>query len=338
MQRYGLSTTQSRRCAWAPALLAGLLLSGCAAFNRDNTPTFNLVEEHLWPESTAKRIAVAPAVYPLSLAAVGLDAAIVHPASVVDDTARETQETLWDDWDWDDHYVSECVGLPLRAAATPIYFVGDFVGRAFFSSDRAARDERTRQEDMRILDDSRQILDKAQKALEADNPQKALDSLEEADSRTLSRMRKAGEEDLALRMEFLRFKAACRSRRYEALNSTSRIRSLLNSPFGKDVEALLREMRRSDDPYARSRAFSLERYVRSTDKEINASVAAALRDPDGIVRHEALVWVKGRSSRESVRPLKPQVERAAREDGSPINRSVAKEILRLFRQPPQSGG
>jgi hypothetical protein len=77
--------------------------------------------------------------------AIVLDAAIVHPANIIDDAAEDTEEVLWDNFEWDEKYVTECAALPWRVVLTPAIFTGSFLGRSLFDIPRRA--EEARQED-----------------------------------------------------------------------------------------------------------------------------------------------------------------------------------------------
>jgi len=135
---------ESMKLSPIAALTLMLLLNGCAVFNPRNTPSLNWVDEHLLPEKQPKRGLVYPLVLPVGLVAVSIDALIVHPLQVVDDAAEDTDEVLWDHFDWDTEYVTECASLIPRAALTPPVFAIDFLGRSAFDFDEDAPDRRSR--------------------------------------------------------------------------------------------------------------------------------------------------------------------------------------------------
>jgi len=113
------------------ALVAALALcSGCAVFNRDNTPALNFVEDRLLPEKGAARYVAYPVLLPVALTAVVLDAVIIHPVSVADDAVLDTRDALWKNFDWNRRYVSECTLLIPRALLTPVVFPVCFLGRS----------------------------------------------------------------------------------------------------------------------------------------------------------------------------------------------------------------
>jgi hypothetical protein len=157
--------------------------------NRDNTLLLNAVEDHLWPESEPARYALFPVLFPVGLAAVTLDAAILHPAAIIDDAARDTKEALWTGFEWEEKYVTECTALPWRAALSPLFFSFAFAGRSFF--DLPERDEEALKKEkegsverarvllnggkpaqaLALLDDPREVDDLLQEMLISPSPQ-----------------------------------------------------------------------------------------------------------------------------------------------------------------------
>jgi hypothetical protein len=122
----------SRRCPLARlAALALLLPAGCAWANRDNRPLWNAFETHAVPEEGTWFVAALPLTVPGGLVAIVLDTLVVHPAQVVDDAAGDAGD-VWNGIEWRERYYSELALLPLRAAATPLVFVGGFLGRSCF--------------------------------------------------------------------------------------------------------------------------------------------------------------------------------------------------------------
>jgi hypothetical protein len=109
-------------------LLILLLCAGCAVFDRDNRRTLNAMDEHLAPESTAARWAVAPVGLPAGIVALVLDAVIVHPSTVFDDAWDDTVDLLWTPRD--ETRFRRAILLPLVTIATPFVYLGDWLGRA----------------------------------------------------------------------------------------------------------------------------------------------------------------------------------------------------------------
>ena len=124
----------SRTCL--VAIVGALMLcSGCAIFNRDNTPALNFLEDRLLPEAKPARYFVYPLLLPAGLAAVVIDGVILRPISVADDALLDTKELLREHFDWKERYVTECVALVPRTAATPVVFGADFLGRTMLDVD-----------------------------------------------------------------------------------------------------------------------------------------------------------------------------------------------------------
>lgn len=165
-----------RLAIFAAALLA---LGGCAILNRDNTPTYNLVEKHLWPDDPGKRVLAFPAVFPVGFAAITADAFVVHPLTVIGDAARDTKEDIWNNFNlsWDDEYVTECAKLPWRTAGTPFFFGGDFLVRSMFDITSSAEKARNREKHARALDAYLAALRQNLALIESGQNDKALDQL-----------------------------------------------------------------------------------------------------------------------------------------------------------------
>jgi hypothetical protein len=111
----------------APAFL----LTGCAFFNRQNTPLLNVVERTIVPKSVSMRVALAPVVIPIGITAGALDVFVVHPIMVVPDALRDTREALWKSRVTG--YVTAMGSLIPRTAVTPVVFAGAWFGRSAFA-------------------------------------------------------------------------------------------------------------------------------------------------------------------------------------------------------------
>ena len=123
-----------RRCYMLIAVaLLPLACSGCAVFDKDNTPLLNWTEEHVVPESEDLQTVVAPFTFTLGLVAVTTDMLIVNPVLSIDDAAEDSVHILWQDTEWDEHYVTECAFLPIRTVLTPPVYAGAFVIRSFIT-------------------------------------------------------------------------------------------------------------------------------------------------------------------------------------------------------------
>jgi hypothetical protein len=119
--------------------------AGCAVFNRDNTPTLNFVEDKLLPDSGSVRYLAYPLLLPVAFTAVAVDAVVVHPISVADDALLDTKEALWERFDWEEAYFTECVRLVPRVVLTPVAFFGSFVGRSTLDLEPRGGSPRTRE-------------------------------------------------------------------------------------------------------------------------------------------------------------------------------------------------
>lgn len=125
-------------------------LSSCAWANPDNRPVWNGFERHVVPDDDGWFYATLPVTVPLGVGAVLVDTLVAHPLQVVDDAFDDAGE-LWKEssFDFDDHYYTEVLLVPLRAVGTPLVFAGSFLGRSMFDvpprvteSERQARDAR----------------------------------------------------------------------------------------------------------------------------------------------------------------------------------------------------
>ena len=131
-----------RRTLFILVSLQLLLCSGCAVFNRNNTPALNLVEEHLLPKEGAARVLSYPLIVPLGFAAATVDMVLLHPLSVAGDAWDDTSDVLWDRLDWDNRFVTTTVLNAPRVAAVPVVFTADFLARSSFDISRRGGDIR----------------------------------------------------------------------------------------------------------------------------------------------------------------------------------------------------
>ncbi len=323
-------------------LLAPAVFGGCAIMNRDNTPLLNLVEDNLWPESTGMRIVTFPVVFPAGAVAVLLDAVIVHPTMIVDDSLGDTKDVLWDNWEWDEKYVTECACLPWRTLFTPLIFTGCFLGRALFdfperadAESRAAEDAARQEADERLRARVKSLkktlvsdLDRVEELIDAGRCSEALDEVTgvvgAVDLNMWLQLEKEG--DLLARSHFLSFAAAVGCGRLEAISTAWAV--TLRDAYTRKTRSILSGMRESDDPLVRWTAFTFGMELARKKHEKHDLAHVALRDRDAAVRRSALWWVKhcgldGISDR-----LVADLKRIAEEDDDPINRTFAVDLLR----------
>ncbi|MCX7014399.1 MAG: hypothetical protein NTW86_17920 [Candidatus Sumerlaeota bacterium] len=308
------------------ALLGCAIASGgCAVMNRENTPAFNFVEDHLWPSTPGKQAAALPIVLPIGLVAASADAFVIHPATVVDDAVLDTRDALWKRWDWDKRYVTECMKLPWRVVLTPVFVTGDFAGRSLFDVPGRASQAKADAEAKVQAAGSEKRLEEIQALLDGGRPEEALSKAENERER-LRGTRGGLSNDLAARAELLLARASFQCGDYSHF-SRSALADLLAGSLREKLDALLDEMRSSDDPFARWKACELHVLgVERGSEEWRGGVAQALSDANPVVRSNGL--------REA--GLKPEMfaaelERIAREDDDAYCAAYAKSLLARAR-------
>lgn len=165
--------------AWGLIIINTLLCSGCAVFNRNNTPALNFVEQHMLPKEKPGRMLAYPVAIPAGLVAASLDMLVLHPASVVKDSWNDTGDLLWEKLEWQERYVTTTVSLLPRVVATPVVFTGDFLARSIFDISRRGGDVRLNKgNNQRREERERQVAD-VQRALEQKDSDAALTMAEE---------------------------------------------------------------------------------------------------------------------------------------------------------------
>jgi hypothetical protein len=132
-----------------------VLLSSCAWSRRDNRPVWNAFEGNLVPESQGAFLATLPLTVPLGLGAILVDTFVAHPLQVVDDAADDAVD-LWHDLDWQGEYYTQAGFAPLRAVATPCWFLLSFAGRSMF--DLASTEQREQDREDRLAERRQQTL------------------------------------------------------------------------------------------------------------------------------------------------------------------------------------
>ena len=310
--------------------------------NRDNTPLLNLVEDNLWPDSTGMRIATFPVVFSAGAVAVVLDAVIVHPAMVVDDSLGDTGDVLWDNWEWDEKYVTECACLPWRALFTPLVFGGNFVARALFDFPERADEEREASESaarreaearnrtmLKTLKPSLDAdLDRIEELIDGGDYSEALDRatnlIAAVDLKTWILLDR--ETDHLARAQYLSLAAAAGSGRYDAISMHWAMK--LNEAYEEETESILSGMGSSKNPLARWTAlvFGIE-LACETHKKL-ALAHRSLKDPDAAVRQSALWGIKQCGLDEVSDLLVKDLRRIIADDADPINRALAADLMR----------
>jgi hypothetical protein len=311
----------------AAILLLGVPLTGCMLTRPGSGPTFRFVEERLVPESTAAQYALLPVFIPVGATAALTDAVIVHPVTIVGDTAHKTRRALWRNLRWDDAYMTECAALPWRALATPLYFAGAWTGRVLFEIPDAAEKERRRDspEAAELLEKEARVMAEARELLEAERPDEALKLLIANQTIDWSRPQE-DQRDYIL----LIFRSAMEGGRYEVFEE------FVRGPYFQvtvtpEFNAMVESMSRSDSPYARAVALGwwADAGERS-GKTFKDVLTLMLTDESEVVRAQGLARIQPWTfSRKSLGPdILPLLERIAADDPSPYNREKAAAVLR----------
>lgn len=132
------------------ALLPILLVCcGCAVLNDNNRPTLNLVEARLRPADREPTFSDWALIVPVGTLAVAADALVVHPVMVLDDAWRDTKDAVWSEFEWKEHYVTECALLPLRALMTPVWFLPDWLIRGWFDVEPNTGEDEAKVEELK---------------------------------------------------------------------------------------------------------------------------------------------------------------------------------------------
>lgn len=309
------------------ALGAMTALSGCMLTRPDSGPTFSLVEEHLVPENRTAQYALLPVFIPIGTVAALTDAAIVHPAMILEDTASDTQDVLWSHFRWDEAYMTECAALPWRVAATPIFFSGMWLGRVLFEipGDVSRLHDADSPEAQALRDKEAGIIAEAKELMAAGNPDEALKLLIANQTVDWSRPQEEQQEYV-----LLMFRAALDGKRYEVFEELMRgpyFQHTATPEFGGMIDELLA----SESPYARSVAYGWRIDVKQGQPEdARAILHQMLNDESEVVRALALQRIQPWSySRESMGPeLETDLERIKTGDASAYNRDKAAAVLR----------
>ncbi|MBN1774375.1 MAG: hypothetical protein JXB32_24150 [Deltaproteobacteria bacterium] len=343
-------------------MLLAAVLGGCAIMNRDNTPTLNLVEDKLWPESTAARIAVSPLVFPVGLGAALVDACVVHPVSVADDAAEITSDNLWEDLKWDDRYVTECAALPWRALSTPVLFGAVFLTRSLFdipryeprrdrapplpeNSERTDELETARAEAMERF---RSELEHARALLDQGQPDAALAVARALLGAVRQQLRASDRPSFRPLRDLVRLEDQALLVVLAATWKSGNVREirvaeyagLVASRHFEQIGSILTEMSASSDAFTRWTALALVTAVPAATQQPRGEtepwplrlLRKGLADPEPLVRCALLSALAQRASEhpvvEIVRELRSDLERLAAEDPAPLIRALAELLVR----------
>jgi hypothetical protein len=321
------SLPQLSRLKLTALILAGLPLTGCMLTRPDSGPTFRFVEERLVPESPVAQYALLPIFIPVGAAAALTDAAIVHPVSILGDTAKNTRRVLWRNLRWDDAYMTECAALPWRALATPLYFTGEWTSRVLFEIPDTAEAERRRTapEAVKLRETEARVMAEAREFLDAGNPDEALKLLIANQTVDWSRPQEEQQEYI-----LMIFHAALEGGRYEVFEEFVRGPYFLVT-VTPEFNAMVETMSRSESPYARAVALGwwADAGERS-GKPFKEVLKFMLSDESDVVRAQGLARIQPWSySRRSLGPeLLVILEQIASDDSSSYNREKAAAVLR----------
>ncbi len=322
-----LPETAIRYSTYVLLSAAQLLCAGCevgpgiAINNRQNTPVTNAVEERLSAASPGAQTLLIPAVWPVAAATLAVDALVVHPYSVVDDALEDTRDALWDDFDWDTQYATECFTLPWRAVLTPIVFGFDWLGRAIFDVQPHGYKEATQAQ-------AQNALARAAQELEENLPEEAgaaLDEITPEDARRLT----ATQRD---KYCVLRLRTARAGGDYTWFYRPDRLhfRRSLAPGDHSELSGLLEEMLRSDDGFTRLTAFRFA-CEWSAGNARQEYIRRQLGDPDQMIRFDAVNALR-RLVSDEWSGFPPEtlaaVNQAADKETDPFVRAGANEIVR----------
>lgn len=307
-----------------------IVLWGCAAFNRDNTPALNYVEKKLWPEKAVARAIAFPVIFPVGVAAASIDAFIIHPAYVVDDAAEDTDDLLWSRIDWETEYVTECAALPWRAIFTPVIFTGSFLGRSMFDfPKRADRLRYVNRKEENITTETQDInYENLKKAHEIMNSEDYVNSLSMLDQISFEKLPDQGKYV----HNYILLEASWKTKDLRRLQNLDLYYLSLN-PYQKEIKSIFEEMMNTDDPMFRwwACSFMMQSYDFSTDERLKAG-SKAISDSEPIIRYNALFVLKHRYQSNIRQLLWDDITRISKEDPHPMIRNYAALILKTSKK------
>lgn len=108
-------------------LIPLFLLAACAPLREENRYGLAELNEHLIPESTAGRWALAPVAMPVGLGTYFVDGLLINPLFVWDDAWTDMRDAVWDSRD--ESRFRKALTFPLRVVGTPVVWVLSFVSR-----------------------------------------------------------------------------------------------------------------------------------------------------------------------------------------------------------------
>lgn len=302
--------TKLARMAMTVVFLACLTLIqlGCAMANRNNTPALNWVERNMVPEHPVAKTAALPFTVTTGVVAFTADAFILHPATVIDDSARDTNDALWN-VNWEKKYVSQVASLPWRTVLTPVYFTARFLGRSMFMIPKRGPVVPA------VID-----LPRYEEMIRNGKAGEAVTELNQYENN--HRHQLAQDPALMARIQLLKLKAYEQAEevRYEPWPFFGVYAGYVDADpeIAKEFYEILDRMEKSESPTKRSIAYSVTLNQKTPPPE---RIQRMLSDPNPVVRCGFINRVK---IDDSTRPL---IEKLASSDPDPMVRETARGHL-----------
>ncbi len=312
-------------------------LTGCMLTQPDSGPAFRYVQDNMIPENRTAQYALLPVFIPVGAAAALTDAVIIHPVSIIADTAEDTGDALWKRMDWDGQYMTEAAVLPWRAVLTPVFFAGMWTGRVLFEipieANRLRAANSPEEEERANLEAD--IMAKAERLIEIGEAENALKLL--IANQDVNWSNPAGQQsDYVL----LIFRAALDCGRYEIFEEFA-LGPYYQATQTQEFAALLDEMATSENPYARGVALGTQadQATRTRgDQDARDILFTMLNDESDAVRALGLLrfrpWTWSRTSLGV--DLLAALESIKAEDASAWNREKAAAIMRQLLEEKEA--
>jgi hypothetical protein len=295
----------------------------------DSGPAFRYVQDNMIPENRTAQYALLPVFIPVGAAAALTDAVIIHPLSIIGETADDTGDALWKRMDWDGQYMTEAAALPWRAVLTPVFFAGMWTGRVLFEipneADRLRAANSPEEEERAKLEAD--LIAKATKLIEMGEAENALKLL--IANQDVNWANPAGQQSEYV---LLIFRAALDCGRYEIFEEFA-VGPYYQATQSKEFAALLDEMVASENPYARGVALGSQADQATRmrgDQDARDILVKMLNDESAAVRALGLLRFRPWSwSRSSLGPeLLATLEAIKDDDPSEWNREKGAAVMR----------
>jgi len=277
------------------------------------------------------RVITFPVVFPCGLTAVCLDALVIHPVSIIDEAAEDTYEQYWDEWDWDNHYVTECASLPWRCAFTPVNFSFSFLTRALFDVTESA--EEARREKAAQEDGEKQVtlnLEHLQDLINSESHEEAVNQIKKLNSlinSCIAGMDDDERKELASHFQGLVLQASYKFRCYNLFYPQPWMSDVEMSSPDEQRYCLINENIKS--PNALNRWIAILYCLQYPEgfKSVKIQIHKALGDKSPVVRHAALNWIQRNRFVIKDHDLLSVLLSAAKKETDSINSSLFRAIL-----------